>query len=245
LFAEAGAAVALVDCNAETGREAAGAIAAAGARSVFVHADVSSRADAERAVATARDTFGGIDVLVNNAGILRYGTAADTSDEIWDQVMGVNVRAVFLMCRAALPALIARGGGAIVTVGSVQSLGTVANSAAYITSKHAVLGLVRSIATDFARHGIRSNCVCPGAIDTPMQHWGVAQARDPEAALRANAAIHLLRRLGSPDEVARVILFLAGSGSSFMTGQAVCVDGGAMLPVGGASLVHGGPEAPQ
>ncbi|HET8547456.1 MAG TPA: SDR family oxidoreductase [Bryobacteraceae bacterium] len=239
-FATRGGSVALIDRNAEAGQDAAAEILRRGGVACFLHADVSSRPDSERCVAVVRERFGGIDVLVNNAGIQRYGTAADTPDEIWDEVMDVNLRGPFLMSRAAIPAMIARGGGAIIMVGSVQSLGAVGNSAAYVTSKHAVLGLARSIAVDFARDGIRCHCVCPAAIDTPMLQFGISQAADPARARETCENLHLFRRLGAPEEVAHVIGFLAGSDSSFMTGHPVLVDGGALTPIGGSSFLESG-----
>jgi NAD(P)-dependent dehydrogenase (short-subunit alcohol dehydrogenase family) len=239
-FAARGAAVAVIDRNRDAGQQTAAEIARAHGTACFQGADVSSRADVERCVATIGAELGGIDVLVNNAGIQRYGTAADTTDEIWDEVMNVNLRSAFLMSRAAIPEIIRRGGGAIVMVGSVQSLGAAGNSAAYVTSKHAVLGLVRSIAADFARNGIRCHCVCPGAIDTPMLQFGISQAADPDRARQTCENVHLFRRLGTPEEVARVIVFLASDDSSFMTGQPVLVDGGLMTPVGGTSFLDSG-----
>jgi NAD(P)-dependent dehydrogenase (short-subunit alcohol dehydrogenase family) len=239
-FAGRAAAVAVVDRNRDTGQRTAEDIAHAGGNARFVEADVSARADVERSVAAVTAAFGGIDVLVNNAGIQRYGTAADTSDDIWDEVMNMNLRSAFLMSRAAIPHIVSRGGGAIIMVGSVQSLGAVGNSAAYVTSKHALLGLVRSIAVDFARDQLRCHCVCPGAIDTPMLQFGISQAADPVKARQTCENVHLFRRLGTPEEVARVIVFLSTSDSSFMTGQPILVDGGLMAPVGGTSFLDSG-----
>ena len=181
-----------------------------------------------------------VDILVHSAGIQTYGTATSTSEEIWNRTMLVNVTSAFLVCKAVIPKMLAAGGGAISLVGSVQSVGAVANSAAYVTSKHALLGLTKSIALDYALQGIRCNCVCPGAIDTPMLRWSAAQTDDPEATLAACAPIHPLGRLGQPDDIAKVIAFLSGDDSAFVTGTAFLADGGAMVPIGGAAFQENG-----
>ena len=171
-------------------------------------------------------------MLAHSAGIQRYGTATTTSEEQWEEVRSVNLTSAFLMSQHVLPGMIEEG-GAIILVGSVQSVGAFGNSAAYVTSKHAMLGLARSIALDFARSGVRCYCVCPGAIDTPMLRASAALDADPAGVLRACERLHLFKRLGQPDEVARVITFLASSDASSMTGTAIMVDGGCMVPIGG------------
>ncbi len=181
-----------------------------------------------------------VDILVHSAGIQTYGTATSTSEETWNRTMLVNVTSAFLVCKAVIPKMLAAGGGAISLVGSVQSVGAVANSAAYVTSKHALLGLTKSIALDYALQGIRCNCVCPGAIDTPMLRWSAAQTDDPEATLAACAQIHPLGRLGQPEDIAKVIAFLSGDDSAFVTGTAFLADGGAMVPIGGAAFQENG-----
>lgn len=186
------------------------------------------------------DRYGALDAVVHSAGIQTYGTAGDTSDELWDETIDVNVKTAFRVCRAALPGLERRGGGAIILVGSVQSVGAVSNSAAYVTSKHALLGLARSIALDYGPKNIRALCVCPGAIDTPMLRRSADMSGDPDGVLDSCARIHVFRRLGSAAEVGRVIAFLASDDASFMTGSAVMVDGGCMVPIGGADFVESG-----
>jgi len=181
-----------------------------------------------------------VDILVHSAGIQTYGTATSTSDEVWDKTMMVNITSAFKVCRAVIPKMLAGGGGSISLVGSVQSVGAVANSAAYVTSKHALLGLTRSIALDYAKQGIRCNCVCPGAIDTPMLRWSASLTDDPEATLAACAKVHPIGRLGQPEDIARVIAFLSGEDSAFVTGTAFLADGGAMVPVGGAAFQENG-----
>lgn len=192
------------------------------------------------AIAEAIREIHQVDILVHSAGIQTYGTATSTSEEVWNRTMLVNVTSAFLVTRAVIPKMLAAGGGSISLVGSVQSVGAVVNSAAYVTSKHALLGLTRSIALDYAKQGIRCNCVCPGAIDTPMLRWSAAQTDDPEATLAACAQLHPLGRLGQPEDIARVIAFLSGEDSGFVTGTAFLADGGAMVPVGGAAFQENG-----
>lgn len=242
-FGVRGAAVAVVDRREPAARETAASIARGGGTAEPYAADVSVRGEVDACVAAIVQRFGGIDILVNNAGIQRYGTAVTTSDEVWDEVMAVNLRSAFLMSRAAIPHIIERGGGSVITVGSVQSVGAVGNSAAYVTSKHGLLGLARSIALDFALQGIRSHCVCPGAIDTPMLRWSASLAKDPREVIAACERLHLFRRLGKPSEIAKVIAFLASDESSFMTGHPILVEGGALTPVGGAAFYEGGTGA--
>ena len=128
---------------------------------------MSDAVQIETAVSSGKQHFGGVDILVSNAGIQDYGDVVTTREEAWDRLMQTNVRGAFLMAKACIPHMLDRGGGALVIVGSVQSMTAVANSVAYVTAKHALLGLTRSIALDFASRGIRGNCVCPGAVDTP------------------------------------------------------------------------------
>ena len=180
-----------------------------------------------------------VDILVCSAGVQTYGTALSTTDEVWEKTMAVNVTAAFKVTRALLPLMLTQG-GSIVMVGSVQSVGAVANSAAYVTSKHAILGLTRSIALDYAKSGIRANCVCPGAIDTPMLRHSAELTGDPEGTLEACANVHPIGRLGQPEDIARVIAFLASDDADFVTGTAFLADGGAMVPVGGTAFQEGG-----
>ena len=191
-------------------------------------------------IAKALSKLARVDILVHSAGIQTYGTATTTTDEVWERTMLVNVTAALKVCRAVIPRMLETGGGPISLVGSVQSVGAVGNSAAYVTSKHALLGLTRSIALDYAKQGIRCNCVCPGAIDTPMLRWSASLTDDPEAALAACAQVHLFERLGQPEEIARVIAFLSGEDSTFITGTAFMADGGAMVAVGGAAFQENG-----
>jgi len=206
--------------------------ASAGPR--FVAADVTDALAVERLVEECVARHGGLDVVVNSAGIQRYGTVADTDEATWDAVLATNVKAAFLVCRAAVPHLRRRGAGAIVNVSSVQAFAAQPGAAAYVTSKGALNALTRALAADHAAEGIRANAVCPGSVDTPMLRWAAALhgGDDAEALLRTWGALHPVGRIAAPEEVAEVVAFLAGPQSSFITGAAVPVDGGLSAVVG-------------
>jgi NAD(P)-dependent dehydrogenase (short-subunit alcohol dehydrogenase family) len=239
-FAQRGAAVAVVDLNEGAGARAVEELRRQGARSEFFRVDVSKAAQAEKGTAEIVAKLGGIDILVNNAGIQRYGTVTTITEAEWDEVLNINLKSAFLMSKYAIPEMIRRGGGAIVVTGSVQSVAAQRNSAHYVVSKHAVLGLVRSLAVDYAKQNIRVNCVLPGAIDTPMLRWAANLDPHPERVIEACHRLHLVGRMGKPEEVARVIVFLASDLASFMTGSAVMVDGGLLAPVGGTLFQESG-----
>jgi NAD(P)-dependent dehydrogenase (short-subunit alcohol dehydrogenase family) len=202
-------------------------------RLLFVKTDVAKSNQVNPAFDKIKSTFGGVDVLVNNAGIQRYGTVADTSEEIWDQVMGVNLKSYYLCARRAIPSMLERGKGVVINVSSVQAFVSQPKAAAYITSKCAVLGLTRSIAIDFAPK-VRCVAVCPGTVDTPMLHWAVNQSPDPKAVLEECDSMHLVDRIAKPQEIADLILYLCGDKAGFITGEFIRIDGGLGLAIGGS-----------
>jgi meso-butanediol dehydrogenase/(S,S)-butanediol dehydrogenase/diacetyl reductase len=196
--------------------------------------DVSDEAHCAALVAAAIDAYGGLDILVANAGVELFGSAADVPLEQWREVLRVNLDGVLLMARASLPQMRARGGGAIVVVGSVASLFGVPNFVSYVTSKHAVIGLTRSLAVDYGPEGIRVNVVCPSFTRTEMGDraletlGGMIGLSLEEAAVRGTRD-YPLRRPAEPEEVASVIEFLASEDASFVTGATIPVDGGASI----------------
>lgn len=238
LLAERGAAVALVDIDGEAAARVAAEITQGGAETLVVTADLARDEQAERAVAETVERFGRLDVVSNNAGIQRYGAVDETDEATWDEVMNVNLKSVYSVCRHAAPHL-KRARGAIVNMASVQSFATQQKVAAYTTAKHALIGLTRSMALDFAAGGVRANAVAPGTVDTPMLAWAVDLDPDPEALLRAIAAMHPLGRIAQPREVAEAVAFLASERASFVTGTTLVVDGGLLLPLGGAPESEG------
>ena len=231
LFAREGAAVVVVDVR-ELGREVASGITKSGGRASFVRADVTRAADCTSAVETALRSFGRLDLLVNNAGVIRRASVLDTSEEEWDRVRAVNVISIFLMSKAAIPAMARGGGGAIVNTGSGWGLVGGKNAASYCASKGAVVNLTRAMALDHASQRIRVNCVCPGDTDTPMLREEARQlGEDSEAFLRGSAE-RPLGRVGRPEEIAQAVLFLASDASSFVTGSVLVVDGGGLAGSG-------------
>ena len=220
LFAAEGARLVLADLRSGPAGEVADEITAGGGEAVFVQADVTSDSDCKRMVDAAIERYGALDVLVNNAGIAGKGTVTEVTEEFWDRVMAVNLKSIFLASRHAVPHMERAGGGSIVCIASVAGMTGEMGQVAYNTSKHGVIGLVRCMAYDHAAAGIRVNAVCPGAIDTPLL------SPLTEERLTRLEGLHMMRRLGRPEEIARAVLYLASDESSFTTGAAHVVDGG-------------------
>lgn len=228
--AAAGARVLVVDRDAGAGAARVDRITAAGGTAVFLQADLATHAGCRAAVEEAVAAFGTVDVLCNNVGIqppASYQTAEDTTEEMWDRIMAVNVKSYFLTAKYAIPHMRSRGGGAIINIASVQGLQSAPLVPAYAASKGAALSLTRQMAIDYARENIRVLAVCPGSIDTPLLRAAAAMEEgDLEQTVHDWGLSHPLGRTGQPEEIASVVVFLAGSGASFMTGEYVCVDGG-------------------
>jgi NAD(P)-dependent dehydrogenase (short-subunit alcohol dehydrogenase family) len=225
LFAAEGAKVVVADVVATNAAEVAAGIVGTGGEAVAVSVDVSDEAQVATMVHAAVENYGGLHVLFNNAGIFPDddGGVLDTPPETWQKVMEVNLKGVWLGCRAAVPAMLASGGGSIVNVASFVALvGAATAQIAYTASKGGVLAMTREIAVEYARQGIRANSLCPGPIETPLL---AELLSDP--ARRQRRLVHIpVGRFGRPEEIARAALFLASDDASFVTGSALVVDGG-------------------
>jgi len=225
LFAAEGAAVLVADRDAKAGRAVCDAIGEAGGRAHFAATDVSRGDDVARAVAEAERAFGALHVLFNNAGIFpaQDGSPVDTPESVWDEVMTVNLKSVFLGCKHGIPALLRAGGGSIVNTASfVAVMGAATSQIAYTASKGGVLAMTREIAVEYARRGIRANALCPGPVDTPLLAQLLA-----EPAARARRLVHVpMGRLAKAREVAQAALFLASEESAYVNGATFMVDGG-------------------
>jgi len=225
LFAEEGAKVIVADWDEEKGRRVAAEISGAGGAAIFVRVDVSKPEDVQAMVQTAVETYGRLDVLFNNAGVEgEMVPTADCSLENWDRVIDINLKGVFLGMKYAIPAMLKSGGGSIINNASVAGLVGIANAPAYCASKGGVIQLTKATALEYARKGIRVNVICPGVILTPMIERFVAP--DPEQIRKSLEAMEPIGRFGQPEEVARLVLFLASDDSSFCIGAPFVVDGG-------------------
>jgi NAD(P)-dependent dehydrogenase (short-subunit alcohol dehydrogenase family) len=222
-FAAEGARVVCADIDDGGGEEVAGAIRAAGGEAAFHHTDVAQLADLESAVAFARARYGGLDVIHNNAAWTGGGYVSEIDPEIWDRSLQVMLTGVFYGMRAAIPAMLARGGGAIINTSSVEGFIAEIMAAPYNTAKAGVINLTRTVAVEYGARKIRANCICPGCVETPL----FARVLDFTTRTReAIAADHALGRLIRPEEIANVALFLASDESSAITGAAIVADGG-------------------
>lgn len=223
-FAREGATVVLADCRDATAE--VGELASTGVETRFVQTDVSNGSQVENLVQDTLTTFGRLDVLVNNAGLELPKTVIDTTEAEWDRLMEVNLKGVFLCSRASIAAMRRQGGGVIVNVASELGLVGGSEIAAYCATKGGVVQLTKAMAVDHASDGIRVNCVCPGPVETPLLEATIQGSSDPENERRRIVEKTLVKRVGRPEEIANVILFLASSESSYMTGSIVVVDGG-------------------
>lgn len=227
LLASEGASLVLVDWDGPALEAAAGALGAQ-----HVQGDASESDTAKAAVALARSSLGRLDVLFNNAGIdpLRARSVVETEEADWDRVMDVNVRSAYVFSRAAIPLMREGGGGSIVNTASIAGLKAAGDEAAYSVSKAAMVSLTQSLALDFARDGIRANCVCPGFMEMVMTDRRRDLSEEQVAARYAYADAHVpLGRQGTYEEVAKTVAFLAGPDASYVTGAALVVDGGLLL----------------
>lgn len=227
-LAEMGAAVVILDIDIEAGEARADAIRGGGGRVRFEKCDVRSAQDCRNAVAGCVEAFGRIDILCNNAGIIVRKDVVELSEGEWDLSLDVILKGVFLLSREVVPQMSKTGGGVIINTGSGWSLKGGARAAAYCAAKAGVMNLTRAMAIDFGKHNIRVNCVCPGDVDTAMLRSECRQLGEDPAAFLREAANRPLARVGTPEDVANAVLFLASGMAEWITGAHLVVDGGGL-----------------
>jgi NAD(P)-dependent dehydrogenase (short-subunit alcohol dehydrogenase family) len=225
-LAEKGARVGIVDVDAQAGNTAVQQCQPFGSQALFLDCNVAVPADVDKMVAKILTEWGRIDILVNNAGIYIQGDVTMTAPADWEKIMAVNLTGAFLCTRAVVPIMIQQGGGVIVNVGSEAGLVGIGNQVAYNVSKGGVIALTRSCAVDFAPHGVRVNCVCPGTTETPLVQAAVLRSADPIAARRKLEQVRPLNRLGKPEEIASAIVYMASDEAGYATGSILSIDGG-------------------
>jgi NAD(P)-dependent dehydrogenase (short-subunit alcohol dehydrogenase family) len=224
LLAKEGAKTVVVDRNAEAGEETVRMIKEAGGEAIFVKADVSKVEDIKKMVRTAVSTYGKLNILFNNAGFIHeVAPTADASEEVFDETIATNLKGAFMGMKYAIPEMLRIGGGSIINIASIAGTKGVTNAPAYAASKGGVLALSRATAIEYATQNIRVNCISPGTISTPAM--AALMKDDPEIKRNYEEAVPQ-GRLGRPDEVAQVVLFLASDEASHITGEKLAIDGG-------------------
>jgi NAD(P)-dependent dehydrogenase (short-subunit alcohol dehydrogenase family) len=226
LFAAEGACVVIVGRNESRGNRVLAEIQAAGGEALWIACDVRNSAEARRAVQWTQREFGRLDILFNNAGIILRKNVVDMSEEEWDDNLDTNLKSAFLFAKFALPIMIEQHSGVIINNGSGWGLKGGPNAASYCASKAGLVNLTRAMALDHSAQGIRINCICPGDVDTPMLDDEARQLQQARATIVADGALRPMGRIGTVEEVARCVLFLASDDSSYMTGAVLTVDGG-------------------
>lgn len=229
--AEQGAAVTCADINDKGARETVDIITTSGGRAIAVKVDVTSPTDSAAMAKSTIDAFGRIDGVFANAGVTGEGTVENTPLDEWNKVIAINLTGVYLTCQAVLPAMIRQGNGAIVATASVAGIAGVPSTASYSAAKAGVVGLVRQMSADFSHHNIRANAICPGTVPTPLvvsayEQRGFIKDNDVDAAFRQAGDRFPMNRVGGIDDPALLTLFLLSDESSWMTGQAIAIDGG-------------------
>ncbi|OQA58413.1 MAG: Cyclopentanol dehydrogenase [Candidatus Atribacteria bacterium ADurb.Bin276] len=226
LFAQQGAIVTIFDRDIENGEKCLQKILDGGGRGIFISGNLIYPEEIEKAIDQSLKTYGGIDILINNAGVESPYSVHEMPIEEWDRVMAVNLRGMYLMAKAVIPIMKKSGGGAIVNTASISGLLGWPISAAYCASKGGVIQLTKQMAVDYAQDNIRVNCIAPGTTLTPLIERIFQQESEPEKAKQQISQMHPLGRFAQPEEIAQAILFLASEDASFITGAVLPVDGG-------------------
>ena len=226
-LAELGAAIVILDIDAPGAKSTEERIAQHG-KVRFEKCDVRSSRDCRRAVAAAIDAFGKIDILCNNAGVIFRKDVTNLTEDEWDIAIDVTLKSIFLLSREVIPHMIKAGSGVIINTGSGWSLKGGPQAASYCAAKAGVLNLTRAMAIDYGKHNIRVNCICPGDIDTPMLQSECEQLGEETAAFLREAANRPIARVGTPEDVANAVLFLASGMATWITGTHLVVDGGGL-----------------
>jgi NAD(P)-dependent dehydrogenase (short-subunit alcohol dehydrogenase family) len=228
LFAQEGAAVSILDLNQKDGENVASKICTNGGRAIFIPCDVSKAKECQHAVEKTVKTFGWVNILFNNAGIIRRATVVELTEEEWERVMAVNLKSVFLLSKYAIPHMAKAGGGVIINNASGWGLVGGRKAASYCASKGAIVLLTKAMALDHGEQNIRVNCICPGDTDTAMLRSEAQQLGEPISQFLKEAADRPLKRMGKPEDIAQAVLYLASDASSFITGVSLVVDGGGL-----------------
>lgn len=226
VLARAGADIVVCDINAEGGQATADAVASTGQRSLFVHADISEPAAVISMMDQVATEFGGLDILVNNAGIEYFRSIEETSVEEWDRTQDVDLKGIFLMIKFALPLLKKSEHGVVVNISSVHSLATIPDLGAYAAAKGGIVAMTRSLSQDLGREGVRTFCVSPGFIDSPMTQTWADSTPNPQETWDRVKAMHPAGRIGTPEDIGNFIAFASSELGGFINGVNVVIDGG-------------------
>ncbi len=228
LFAEYGAVTCMLDINDDAGEKAAAEMTSNGRTAKYFHCDVTLKSDTRSAADLIFKQFGRIDILFNNAGVIKRKSVVDLKEAQWDKVINVTMKGAYLLSRYIIPYMIKTGGGSIINTGSGWGLKGGPNAVSYCAAKAGIVNMTRAMAIDHGKHNIRVNTVCPGDIDTPLLHDEAAQLGEDDATFMKEAADRPLKRVGQPIDVANTVLFLASDLSSWITGTSILVDGGGL-----------------
>jgi NAD(P)-dependent dehydrogenase (short-subunit alcohol dehydrogenase family) len=227
-LAQAAASIALLDIDESAGEKAVQEIGKIGGKALFYRCDVTSNSDCKKTTENVIQEFGRIDILFNNAGIIIRKNIVDLTEEEWDEVLNVNLKAIYLLSHHVIPYMIKKGRGSIINTSSGWGLKGGPNAAAYCASKGGVVNLTRAMAIDHGKDNIRVNCVCPGDVDTPLLLREAAQLGKSEAKFLEEAADRPLRRIGVPEDIANAVLYFASDMARWVTGSVLVVDGGGL-----------------